>query len=46
MDNMEIDGNFEAKELTEGRERLKKHLEDLDTLRGELKQAVKSDTKK
>lgn len=44
MENMAVDGNFEAKELEEGKERLKKHLEELDSLKGELKEAVKAET--
>ena len=45
MANVEVDGNFEAKELEQAKDRLRQHLKDLDSLKQELKQAVEVETK-
>lgn len=45
VDNMTVDGNFEAKEIDSNKGKLEGSLKDLESLEKELKDAVKSDKK-
>lgn len=43
MANMTVDGEFEAKEMKENKEKLEESLKDLDELSDELQTAVKAE---